>query len=347
MRAAVLTGIRRLEIIETDSPKNLGPLEVRIRVTTVGVCGSDVHYYTTGRIGSQVVQYPWAVGHEAGGIVEEVGTGVTRVSPGDRIAIEPAVSCLSCDQCLAGRPHTCRHLTFLGCPGQIEGCLSDFVVMPEASCYRIPDMMTLTQAALSEPLAIGVYAVKLSRMPVGARIGVLGTGPIGLSVITAARAKEAGSILATDKLPNRLDAARKAGAAWTANPVEVDVVSEAAAVEPGGLDLVFECCGQQDAVDQGLQMLKPGGTLMVVGIPEVDRISFSPDVVRRKELGIQHVRRQNHSVQETLDGLADGSLNADFMVTHRFPLEQCKEAFDLVAGYQDGVIKAMVDLYPT
>lgn len=343
MKAAVLTGIRQIEVRDVPAPAIAAPNDVLIKVGTVGVCGSDVHYYTTGRIGSQVVQYPYIVGHEGAGTVEAVGPDVTRVKPGDRIAIEPAISCFECDQCRAGRPHTCRKLRFLGCPGQIEGCLAEYLVMPEPSCYPIPEGMTLTRAALSEPLAIGVYATRSAGSLAGLKVGILGAGPIGLSVLAAAMAAGTASVFVTDLLDYRLEAARRAGATWTGNPAQTDVVGDIAALEPGGLDVVFECCGQQEALDQATDLLKPGGRLLIVGIPEVDRVSFSIDSLRRKELTIQNVRRQNHCVQPTLDALAAGTMNVDYFVTHRFPIERVAEAFDIVSGYRDGVIKAMID----
>lgn len=344
MTAAVLTGIRGMDVRELPTPELAGPKDVKIRVTTVGVCGSDIHYYTTGRIGSQVVHYPYSVGHEGAGIVEAVGSQVTRVKPGDRIAVDPAISCFECDQCLAGRSHTCRKLLFLGCPGQVPGCLSDYLVMPEESCYPLPAGLSLTQAALSEPLAIGVYAVHRSIPMAGAKVGILGSGPIGLCVLASALSEGAAGVYVTDKIDARLAVARGAGAAWTGNPEKEDVVADIAAAEPLGLDIVFECCGQQAAMDQAVQMLKPGGKLMLVGIPEEDRVSFSIDQLRRKEICIQNVRRQEGCVQETLDKMASGQLDVDFLVTHRFPLDRVKEAFDLVAAYGDGVVKAMIDV---
>jgi L-iditol 2-dehydrogenase len=342
MKAMVLTGIRQMELREVPDPQLEGDKDVLIRMACVGVCGSDVHYYVSGKIGSQVVQYPFAVGHEGAGVVERVGSAVTRVRPGDRIAIEPAMSCGACDQCRAGRPHTCRSLRFLGCPGQAEGCLSDFVVMPEESCFSIPDSMTLVQAALSEPLTIGVYAVKTSIPMKGAKIGILGSGPIGLSVLLPARAQGVEKAFVTDKIPERLAVARQAGAAWTGNPLREDIVKGILSEEPSGLDAVFECCGEQEALDQAVDLLKPGGKLMLIGIPSVDRISFQIDLMRRKEVCLQNVRRQNHCVQPTLDMIATGEVDVDFMVTHDFPFEETQAAFDLVDNYRDGVVKAMI-----
>lgn len=316
--------------------------DVRLKLAMVGVCGSDIHYYTTGKIGSQVVQYPFTVGHECAAVVERVGAAVTRVKPGDRVAVEPAMSCGQCDQCLSGRPHTCRRLKFLGCPGQAEGCLAEFLVMPQECCFPIKREMTFEQAALSEPLAIGFYAVRRAPPMKGARIAILGSGPIGLSVLVCARAMGAHAIYMSDKIDARLAVAKSAGATWVGNPEQVDIVKAVSAQEPLLLDAVFECCGEQAAVDEAIELIKPGGKLMLVGIPEVDRVSFMIDRARRKELDIRNVRRQCECLHPVLALMASGMLKADFMITHRFGFDQAKEAFDLVAAYRDGVVKAMI-----
>ncbi len=344
MKAMMLTGIGKMEMREVADPEIAGESDVLVRLAAVGVCGSDVHYYRTGRIGSQVVEYPFTVGHECAGIVEAVGPAVTRVKPGDRVAIDPAMPCWQCDQCLAGRHHTCRKLRFLGCPGQAAGCLSERIVMPAESCIPIKDEMTMEQAAVSEPLSIGVYAVKLSAVPMaGAKIGILGAGPIGLSVLLPAKAQGAEKIYVTDKIDERLDIAAKAGATWTGNPNSQDIVEEISRCEPLLLDVVFECCGQQEALDQAIKLLKPGGKLMIIGIPETDRVCFGIDDMRRRELCVQNVRRQIDCVQPSLDMIDRGEINVDFMVTHRFSFEQTPEAFELVADYRDGVVKAMIE----
>jgi L-iditol 2-dehydrogenase len=342
MRAMVLTGIREMEMHEVPDPTIEAPTDVLIRISRVGVCGSDVHYYTTGRIGSQVVDYPFAVGHECAGVVEAVGEGVTHVAVGDRVAIEPAMPCFECDQCKADRTHTCRKLRFLGCPGQAEGSLSEYIVMPQHCCFKLQDETTLEQGVLSEPLAIGVYACELAGDLKGKRIGILGSGPIGLSVLMPALAQGVEKIYMTDKIDARLELAKQAGAHWTGNVDKIDAVKAIEEAEPLLLDYVFECCGQQEAVDQAVHMLRPGGKLVMIGIPEVDRISFQIDLMRRKEICFQNVRRQNECTGKTIDQIEDGTLPAAAMVTHHFSFEETKAAFDLVAGYQDGVMKAMI-----
>lgn len=343
MKAMMLTGIREMEMREVPTPSIINDTDVLIRMKTLGVCGSDIHYYVSGKIGSQVVTYPFTVGHECAGEVEAIGEKVTRVKPGDRIAIEPAMPCWECDQCKAGRPHTCRKLKFLGCPGQAEGSLSEFIVMPETSCIPIPGSMSYDQAAISEPLAIGVYAVKQSIPMKGAKVGILGFGPIGMSVLLPALAMGAKEVYVTDKIDARLEIAKKSGAKLTANPVSEDVVAKIFSEVPELLDVVFECCGQQDAIDNAVDLLKPGGKLMVIGIPEFDRWSFPVDKSRHKELTIQNVRRQNEALDPALDLMEKGEVSVEAMATHRFSFEDSQKAFDLVAGYKDGVMKAMID----
>lgn len=344
MKAMQLTGIREMKMFDVPDPVLVNDNDVLIRMTTVGVCGSDVHYYTTGRIGDQIVKYPFTVGHEGAGIVQKIGSAVRNLKPGDRIAIDPAMPCWQCDQCKAGRSHTCRKLKFLGCPGQAEGCLSEYIVMPETSCFPVSDNLTPDEAALSEPLTIGVYALKLSQMQPGMDIGILGSGPIGLSVLTAASEYNPGRIYATDKLDYRLDFAKKSGAFWTGNPDKTDINGAIKQVEPLLLDMIFECCGQQEAINQAVTLLKPGGKLMIIGIPEVDEYTFPINELRRKEICIQNVRRQNESVHDCLKLLNSKKVDVKPWATHRFKLNECKAAFDMVANYQDGVIKAMIDI---
>ncbi len=339
----MLTGIRQMEMKQVPDPMLVNDTDVLIRMKVIGVCGSDVHYYKSGKIGSQVVRYPFPVGHEGAGEVVKVGPKVQRVKPGDRIAIEPAMPCWKCDQCKAGRPHTCRKLKFLGCPGQADGCLSEYIIMPETSCFPIPEQMSYDEAAISEPLAIGLYAVNGSIPMEGAKVGILGFGPIGMSVLLPAIAKGASKVYVTDKIDERLELARRNGAVYAGNPDKQDVVQEIVAGEPEMLDVVFECCGQQEAVDQAIDLLKPGGKLMIIGIPEFDRWSFPVDKMRHKEVTVQNVRRQNETLDETLEMIAKQRVDVNPMATHRFSFDDTKAAFDLVSEYKDGVMKAMID----
>lgn len=344
MKAQVLIGIEQMEMVEVAMPVIVNDGDVLIRVVKVGVCGSDVHYYTTGKIGSQVVEYPYRVGHECAGVVEEVGSSVTRVKVGDEVVVDPATVCYQCDQCKAGRENTCRKLTFLGCPGQAEGCLSEYIVMDESSCFATNGAITLEEGTLCEPFAIGVYAIERAGLNEKSRIAILGAGPIGLSCLTAARAMGVREIYVTDKIGARVEMAKEAGAIWASNPDEEDIVKAIYERQALGVDVVFECAGEQETLDEGIELLTPGGKLMVIGIPRQDRVSFSADLSRRKEITIVNIRRQNNCTEKTIEMIASGKADVNYMVTHRFEFADTKKAFDMVARYCDGVVKAIINI---
>jgi L-iditol 2-dehydrogenase len=334
--------LRQLEFVDVPGPEITKDTDVLLKIAAVGICGSDIHYYETGRVGSQVVIYPYRIGHECSAIVAQVGKAVKNIKVGDKIFVEPAVWCHKCDQCRMGRENTCRNLEFLGTPGQGDGCLCEYMVMPAENCLVVNDKLTLEQAALCEPFTIGLYSAKQGQGPYSDKIAILGCGPIGLSCMTAARVLGVKKIYMTDKIAERLAVAKKHGADWVGNPDKSDVAKEISKLEPLGVDAVYECAGQQSTIDEGIELLRPGGKLVIVGIPREDRISFSIDKIRRKEITIINVRRQSRSTQEAIELLAAKKVNIDFMITHRFKFEDSIKAFEIAAGYNDGVIKAMI-----
>jgi len=315
---------------------------VLVRVSTVGVCGSDMHYYTQGRIGPQVVQYPHVLGHECAGTIAQVGGAVRHLEVGQRVAVDPLVPCGRCDQCRGGRQHTCRNQKFLGNPGQLPGALVEWLVMPAQCCYPVPESLDDDLAALVEPFSIGLYTARLGQLAQGGCAGIVGSGPIGLCTLLALRSQAPTKVYVTDLIEERLAVARACGAHWTANPRRGDVVGAVRKLEPLGLDAVFECAGEQDAIDQGLEMLRPGGALVIVGIPELNRLSFDINLARRNELRILNVRRQNECVAPAIELLASGRADARPLVTHHFRLEEIPQAFDLVSARRDGVVKAII-----
>jgi len=344
MKTQVLTGIGKMEMREIRRPVIERDEDVLLKVEMVGVCGSDVHYYETGKIGSQVAEYPFIVGHECTATVEEVGKGVTRVKIGEKVVVDPAIVCGECEQCRGGRENTCRKLKFLGCPGQAEGCLCEYIVMPERCCYGIDGKIGFEEGVLCEPFAIGVYAVELSQAVTGAKAAILGAGPIGLSCMVAARAQRTETVYVTDKIDERVAVAKSNGAVWAGNPEREDIVEAILEREPLGVNVVYECAGEQDAIDQAVELLAPGGKLMLIGIPRVERISFVIERIRRKEITIVNIRRQNDCTQKAIDLIASGKAKVDFMITHRFGFKQTAEAFELVAGYGEGVVKALIKI---
>ena len=367
MKIAYFTGLRELEIRDEPRPKLDRPDAVLVRIDRVGVCGSDVHYYRNGRIGDQVVEYPATIGHECAGTVVEVGSAVGRLRPADRVAIDPAMVCGECDQCRTGRPNTCRELQFMGCPGEAPGAVAEYRVLPAENCFAIPEGVTLEQAVLVEPLSVGLYAVRLAgdcpdfrgaKMGLSpseettrgktarpkSRVAIFGAGPIGLSVLLCAKARASCTVYMTDLLDERLEVARQCGADWTGNAAGENVVAAIVGREPRGLGLVFECSGDPACIDRAQRLLGPGGTLVLVGIPPVEQVSFDPHIMRRMELTFKNVRRQIGCVGPVIEMIGRGQIETGPLLTHSFPLGRIREAFELVAGYRDGVIKAVVDV---
>lgn len=345
MKQVVLTGIRKMELTETKVPAILHSTEVKIRLKTIGVCGSDIHYYSVGKIGTQVVQYPFPVGHECSGIIEEIGNDVTNVKIGDLVVVDPAVHCGVCDQCLAGRPHTCRNGKFLGCPGQLDGCLGEYIILPDFTCFPVTGKLNPAQAALIEPLSIGVYAVNLAQIQnKKTTVGIFGAGPIGLSILFKLLAEEINNIGIIEPLEYRLKKAEEIGSKYSINPEKENVEELVKQKEEYLLDVVFEASGEQDAVTNAVKILKPGGRLVLVGIPPEAQYTFNMDLMRRKELTVINVRRQNHCVEEAINLVVSGKIDIEKMVSHNFTLEETPIAFDIVEGYKDGAIKAMINL---
>jgi threonine dehydrogenase-like Zn-dependent dehydrogenase len=214
--------------------------------------------------------------------------------------------------------------------------------MPEANCHLLGDEMTLEEGVLAEPLSIALYGLKILSGTHPEKIAVLGAGPIGLSVLLAAQASGIWTVYMTDKIEERVDIAQQAGATWAGNPDREDILAAVRGREPGLLDAVFECCGDQSALDQAVALLKPGGELLIIGIPAVDRIAFDVHVLRRKEITLHNVRRQRYLFPEAIALIKNRDVDVRFLVTHEFRLDDAPKAFDLVAGYRDGVIKAIV-----
>jgi len=342
MKAVYLSAPGEFVTRDVPDPELTRPNDVRLRVGAVGVCGSDLHYYRTGRIGSQVLTEPWIMGHECMATVESVGAEVQGLAPGDRVAVEPLTACGSCDQCRSGRANTCRKQLFLGCPNQQHGCMCQLLVMPAACCFRVPAHLSDGAAVMVEPFAIGLHAQRLWGSAEGKAVAVLGAGPVGLCVLAALRLAGASAVAMTDRLGYRLDMARALGASSTHHSERSDVVREIEQAHPNGVAAVFDCSGEQAALDQSLALLAPGGSLVVVGIPEIDRVSFDINALRRKEIAIINVRRQNECTEDAVDLLSRGAVDLDPVITHHFGLSESAAAYHLVANYRDSVEKALI-----
>ncbi|MHB8899488.1 MAG: zinc-dependent alcohol dehydrogenase [Thermoguttaceae bacterium] len=343
MREARFTALRKIAVADVAEPSIQQADQVKVRIDRVGICGSDVHYFVHGRIANRVVTYPATLGHECAGTVVDAGDQADLI-PGTRVAVDPALTCGRCDQCRSGRSNTCRHLQFLGTPQEAPGAVADFRVLPARNCLPIPDSLSLDDAALIEPLSVGLHSVRLGQLTDAQRIGILGCGPIGLSVLLCARSQARGlTAFATDLLPERVAVARACGADW-AGVSDASLVETVLEKEPLGLDCVFECSGDPACIDQAMRMLTPGGRLILVGIPPTAELTFDVHRMRTSELTFRNVRRQEGCMEPVIRMMADGHIDAAPLITHRFPLDRIEPAFEMVAAYGDGVIKAMLDL---
>jgi len=343
MRAVKLYAPGDLRLVEIEKPSP-GPGELLVQVKDVGVCASDVHYFRDGRIGDAVVTEPLILGHEFGGVVAEVGAGVDNVEPGERVAVEPAISCWECDMCRAGDTNLCRSIKFCGTP-PTDGAFREFIAWPARLIVPVPDSMAMSEVAMLEPLAVGVYAVEIAGSVEGKTVGVVGAGAIGLSILQAARVAGCGETYVTDLIPERLELAGRLGGEHTfdaRNPTVAENVKEASGCR--GLDVVFEAAGENDAVCQAVDMVRPGGLVLIGGIPRDDRMSLTASVIRRKGLTIKMIRRSKNTLKRAIELVHQGKVDVASFVTHRFPLERITEAVETARDRRDGVVRAVVEV---
>ena len=344
MKAVYLIARKKIVIEEIPEPKITRDDDVLVRVRSVGICGSDIHYYLEGRIGNQVIQDRIILGHEAAGDVVDTGCAVTRFRPGDKVAIEPGISCGRCEQCLKGKPNLCPNVLFFGTP-PVDGALREFIVMPQTHLFPLPQEFSYNEGVLSEPLAIGLYGVKLAGMSVGDEVAIVGAGPIGLSVLFSVKMAGAKRIFVSDLYQPRLEMAEKLGADRLVLASDEDIVKVVKQeTNTRGVDISFEAAGKQETFKQSASVARIGGKAVIYGIPAEDKIEFDASVVRRKELQIINVRRSAHTTKLALDMIKNSSLPFVKLVTHTFNIEDTEEALKLVAEYRDGVIKAVIQL---
>jgi L-iditol 2-dehydrogenase len=343
MRAARLHGIRDLRLAEVPRPTP-GPGEVLLRVATVGVCGSDVHYYQHGRIGSQVVERPIILGHEFSAWIAGLGDGVSDLEPGQLVAVEPGISCGRCEPCRQGHPNLCPKVRFCGTP-PIDGVFAEYTVMPAENCFPLPEGIGPTEGAMLEPLGIAIHTVDLGHLKPGQTAAVLGAGPIGLLTAVVARAAGASEVFMTEPLAHRRQFALDYVADAALDPDKEDIVAGIKGLTGGrGVDVAFEAAGASETPQQAAAVTRIGGKVVVAGIPPDPIMALKADTVRRKGLTIKLVRRSKHTFPRAIRLVQAGMVDLKPLATHLLPLERIAEAFELVAGYEDGVLRAVIEV---
>jgi L-iditol 2-dehydrogenase len=332
-----------MEPREMPMPADPGPGEVLIKIKAVGICGSDLHWYKDGRIGPTLAQYPQILGHEPAGDVVAVGPGVACFKPGDRVLIEPAINCGTCEMCMSGRHNACTRSKFMGGPGT-PGLLLEYAVVPQENVVHIPDSLDYVQGTVVEPLAVAVHVLRMSKIRLGDSVAVIGAGPVGLLTAAVARAAGAGKIFIADKLAHRVAMGTKMGADIGVHmPSESlrDVVMDQ--TRGRGVDVVIDAAGESSTVNAGLSIARWGGQYMLVGLPVELEMKLDLHLAMGKELNIQAMRRSNHTAHEAIELLEAGKIG-DAMVTHRIPLAKTPEVFKVLDDYSEGVGKVVIEM---
>ena len=306
--------------------------EVLLRVTAVGICGSDLHWLEEASIGDAQISRPLVLGHEFSAIVESH----TSALIGQRVAVDPAIPCQDCEFCLDGNPNLCIQLHFAG-HGREDGALRQYLTWPDRCLYPLPESISDEEGAMLEPLGVAMHAIDLGGIQPGDEVGVFGVGPIGLLVVQLARLAGAEQIIVTDRLPHRLVAAYSMGA--TQGFLVTDEWDEQEiwqATGEWGVDVAFEVAGENQAVETAIAATKPGGRVILVGIPTQDWTAFTASTARRKGLTIKLSRRMKFTYPRAIQLVEDGLIDVGSLVTHRYPLTEYEQAFR-VAGQRDGI----------
>jgi L-iditol 2-dehydrogenase len=341
MQVAELTGLRRFEIV--DRPlADPGPGELQVRVSAIGICGSDMHAYSEGGVGESPCHYPMVIGHEPSGVVVKTGVGVTGISPGDRGALEPALYCYHCHNCIRGRHNICAHLRFMSA-GREPGYFREYVNIPVPNFLPVPADMSLEQAALAEPLSIALHSMVFAQPQLGESVAVFGAGPIGLLTIAVLRLSGVGRIWAIEPVAHRRELAKLMGADAVIDPDAIDAAAQVMSdTGKHGVDIVIDCASKHDMINQCVRALAHGGRIVLTGIPAETQIGVNIHQFRNKEASIFNVRRSNHEGRVGVELLRDHPKLFAPLVTHNRPLDKINEAFTLNERYEDGVGKLLV-----
>ncbi len=318
-QAAVLYAPHDIRIEERPVPRP-GPGEVLIEITAVGVCGSDVHYYEHGRIGSYVVRQPLILGHESAGVVVDVGEGVNKSRIGERVAIEPGIPDGTCQQCRTGHYNLCPNVRFFGTP-PIDGAFTNYVTVPDSFAYKLPASMSDEEGALIEPLSVGLWACRKVQLQGADHILVTGAGPIGLLAMKVALALGATEVTMTDVSPQRLEMARKLGATRTVN-----VARESLADAGVEADVLLECSGNQKALMDGLRCLRPAGKAVAVGMNPGEEISIPMAFLQNREITLTGTFRYANTYADAIALVATGHIDLKPIITGHYTLAETEQA---------------------
>lgn len=336
-RVAKLVDIRKIEIFEEDIP-SLKEGEILVALRATGICGSDMHYFLEGGLGSFKNPLPMYMGHEPSGVVID-SNGSNKFKEGDRVAVEPGKPCVTSYWSLKGKHNLCDKGTFMGANAQ--GAFSDYVVVDEIQLVKIPDNMSFETGALLEPLGVCLHTANLVKPNFTQSATIFGAGPIGLSMLSILKKMGLQKIFMIDKLPYRVENAKRMGAT-DAFLIDSDFISKIREATDGfGTHHAIDTGGTNQTIDGCVKVVSTAGTISLIGIPTEDMMLYNPHKIRTKEVTIQNIRRSNQTLEDCVNLYTD-DYEIEKLVTHRFEFEKIQEAFELVAGYGGNVLKAMI-----
>ena len=343
MKVAVMEGIGKMGYTQRPIPAPKED-EVLVKLEYVGICGSDMHYYETGAIGDYVVEPPFVLGHEPGGIVVEVGSKVKHLKVGDRVALEPGKTCGHCEFCRQGKYNLCPDVVFFATP-PVDGVFQEYVAHEAALCFKLPDNVSTLEGALIEPLAVGFHAANQGGAHAGQTAVVMGAGCIGLVSMMALKAEGVSRVYVVDVMQKRLDKALELGADGVINGRDEDAVEAVRRLTGGaGCDLVIETAGTEITTRQAIHMAKKGANLVLVGYSKTGEMTLPMSLVLDKELAFKTVFRYRHIYPMAIDAVAAGKVNLKGIVTNIFDFDDIQNAMDKSVSDKANIIKAVVKI---
>lgn len=343
MKVAVMNGVGKMGFVEREIPQPADN-EVLVKLEYVGICGSDMHYYETGRIGDYVVEPPFVLGHEPGGVVVEVGKNVTHLKVGDRVALEPGKTCGHCEYCKEGKYNLCPDVVFFATP-PVDGVFQEYVAHEAALCFKLPENVDTLEGALIEPLAVGFHAANQGGAHAGQTAVVFGAGCIGLVSMMALKAEGVSRVYVVDIMQKRLDKAMELGAAGVINSMNTDVQEEIGRLTEGkGVDLVIETAGMEVTTRQAIHVTKKGATIVLVGYSKTGEMTLPLSLALDKELTFKTVFRYRHIYPMAIEAVASGKVNLKGIVSNIFNFDDIQAAMDKSVSDKANIVKSVVKI---
>lgn len=341
MKTAVMNGIGQMGFEEREIPVPKAD-EVLVKLEYVGICGSDLHYYETGAIGDYVVEPPFVLGHEPGGVVVEVGKDVHHLKPGDRVALEPGKTCGHCEFCREGKYNLCPDVVFFATP-PVDGVFQEYVAHEADLCFKLPDNVSTLEGALIEPLAVGFHAAIQGDAHLGQKAVVMGAGCIGLVSMMALKARGVSEVYMVDIMEKRLEKAMELGASGVINASCEDVEQRVKQLTGGnGMDLVIETAGTETTTRQAIRIAKKGASIVLVGYSKSGEMTLPMSLALDKELTFKTVFRYRHIYPMAIEAVASGKVNLKGIVTDIFSLDEVQKAMDYSVHNKADIVKAVI-----